>query len=688
MGLGLFDQTKLHASVANPAVSDETIAQFEYWFQKQNIGQDYTTSSFERLKDLLGTETQQLHQELSGPLNLKDDHKWLKKKLAFSQELVEAFAKEQTEQQKQQLFYRAKTIIYMLHAEEALDKAETKRASIQRFDPKVILRTIRAFMSRKSMMTVDIPHSLTGPVSSYQLNKEARFLNQSIIPVNILEVAASDVPDDHPLFRPLNSYQPQDYLWPAFEKAIEEQTTLLLKKKFPIFQEQPFRLKEANRLVFFDGIKNSQTSAKINTKDVFGHTWKLKWSDEIHAEAIANRLYYNLGTTYVDQVYLPPLGRKGTIMVLSDPKENTDNKIAKDCFPQNQKEFVDCLLKSRFHYNMKPFIDEEGYLSEDNIESFLLSLPLIVRASVKKEQLIGRYFITFKEVLAEFKPQEKLVTPGGPYSFTRFGAEYDRGVRGLLLFNSWINGGDTKEANNKGYLISPKLLPFSKGDAPVFVAAQHDMGKSLAGILESGNPNNLKENDFIFQKKGEIRFDYLLLDTPRAWHKTTYADLLWMAQRIIPLTKSVFEQMVAETQWPDFQQQAMVYKLQKRRNRLAEIFHLEHLLPANEQKILAPSMKLSVKDPLTRSLLAIRYGLKPEQLEDVYQQYNGPGLKEDHILKEGRIQSCQNSPLIRALHVHRHPMGLDRRRTRYAFINNLRPDQKPCGGILDTELFH
>ncbi|MBF0300582.1 MAG: hypothetical protein HQK51_17850 [Oligoflexia bacterium] len=364
---------------------------------------------------------------------------------------------------------------------------------------------------------------------------------------------------------------------------------------------------------------------------------------------------------------------------------NTSHTI---CNPITPDDLVNCLYYTRTkgnRFNIRPYIHESGIINKDNIQKILAFLPIEASASARfqQEDLIGRYYVTLKEALLEINPD--IIERGGPVSESSFSAEDDRVYRGFLLFNSWINNSDVRGSNSKSYL----LKDFSEDTENTingwnYVEEQSDIGKSLSGVFSSGNPNRLQiGHDFLFTDSRHLHFKYFTLQIPKAWFRTTYADLLWMGKKIVKITKEDLQEILAYTHWPQFYQDAMIYKIQMRRNLLAQYLGISDLININERNVTAPSLSIPLCNEQSLADTATNMQLPFELLKKTYNESilvknakREGKCYEDSVLINGRVNDSSRSILVRLLRQYRHPSGLDRRISRYPFLNRLNPQNR------------
>ena len=135
-----------------------------------------------------------------------------------------------------------------------------------------------------------------------------------------------------------------------------------------------------------------------------------------------------------------------------------------------------------------------------------------------------------------------------------------------------------------------------------------------------------------------------------------------MAHKLVQLSRADIEEVVAHTLWPDFMREALTYKLIARRNRIAELFHLE--VPGSAE--VAPDFEVALADEGDRRAAAKRYNIEPAWIE---QAMRDAALLDqefrDRLVVAGQVSDCENTVLIGILQRHLHPSGLADRVKRF-----------------------
>ena len=190
---------------------------------------------------------------------------------------------------------------------------------------------------------------------------------------------------------------------------------------------------------------------------------------------------------------------------------------------------------------------------------------------------------------------------------------------------------------------------------------------SLGGILAYGKINQMKVGKafaHVAEKPSpRIFFRQHTFYHPKAWRDATYADGLWMARKLMTLSRADVEDVVAQTLWPDFMQAALTYKLMTRRNDIARLFHLE--VPTGDV-VAAPHVEIPLATEEDRRAAAERYGLDPAWIEDAMRE---AGLLDrnyhDLLVDAGQVSDCEDTVLLGILQRHLHPSGLPERVKRF-----------------------
>ena len=153
-----------------------------------------------------------------------------------------------------------------------------------------------------------------------------------------------------------------------------------------------------------------------------------------------------------------------------------------------------------------------------------------------------------------------------------------------------------------------------------------------------------------------------------------------MARKIVKLTKEDFKKAVSKTHWPEFMQKTFVYKLMKRRNRIAKLFLLntpDEILPEDNPRTrlvisesnllqtfsdfgIASSVNASYKDPILR----LNKYFESKGKRRRFFPAQGHVHIEYLVTKKGELMDCDRTLLMDALERTRHPSGLQKRVSR------------------------
>lgn len=339
-----------------------------------------------------------------------------------------------------------------------------------------------------------------------------------------------------------------------------------------------FDFSYAQRIMFFDEIKDSASSPKINAKDRYGLKWKVKWGDEVHSDIVATRLAMDLGATYCDLKFYSGPGE--TILILPREKE----------MPETQSDLAEMLKKSSYGFHLNRYVVDSPCIKSP--EGKIIGTGKVDEAMLERESLDRKYlgcnFLAFKECqLTLDNPALKRL---GGVDLNRTSAVNDRVARSLLVFSAWIANPDVKEDNTRsGLLWNQKSEKFD-----LHVEFVSDMGASFAGPFSAGCLSTLPEK--MVSKVFNVRmFKTHPVFLPDSWKHCTWSDARWMARRIGQLGREDLERAFSESGWPDFSQKLGVEKMLSRRNDLIKAFNLEEeglsLIPCD------PSITIRIKTP-------------------------------------------------------------------------------------------
>jgi len=462
--------------------------------------------------------------------------------------------------------------------------------------------------------------------------------------------------------------------WKALEARIESRVTESL--------QAPYSLDRARRVLVFERIRSEASSPKIETRDLYGQEWKVKWGEEVQTEPLANHLYVELGGKFEDLVYANQGGLRDLVLVLNEP-DHDDSHC--NHIPTLEK-LRSCLLRSTYKFDVSAHVVGHSVITEEILQQEpFASLP------ADKTGLLGRGFVTFNESLVEFQTGAGEFQRLGAAPMSSGGALDDRVKRGLAVLSYWIQNKDVKDDNNRGVIDRR---------SSTYVEYMHDMGASLGDLKISGNPNLLKVGEaYVRRRGGKVKFTANMLYVPKVFGHVTYADAAWMARKIGKLSREQILAAVAATQWPDFQQEVMASRLIARRNAIVRMFDAGPLLSYEA----APRV-IALSTPADRLAAVTRYQLsiatqgddgKAVALLEQSMQSCGISIADGQarfadkvdlweIQRKGQsaeavlaTNDCEKSVIVALLERTLHPAGLARRVSR-------RSDDKPLEACQPT----
>ncbi len=548
------------------------------------------------------------------------------------------------------------------------------------------MRVVRQFVDRAHLNGVHYldQNSRKRPVGKLRAKNQAknlvspdapdRFLTQSeLAKLSHAEVAELDVAPTNPMWhtrqvmetkRPDTWKQIED--WLSKEVTDELLDSKKFKKKHPDFK---YDLTQARRVLFWDDVKSTATSPKIDTTDAFGKEWKLKWGEESMLEPITNRLRLKLGAKFADLTY-NNVGGTSHLLILPSKleKEMNPDKV----MPLSVDEFIDAMAESKYEFNARPFILASGIITEANADEILKNLPDEAPKKRKAKNLTGQVWIKFRESMVEVK--HDAFEMGGPISIHGDFTHYDRAMRQCMLFGLWLEHVDIKEDNHRAMWIKD----FDGFDGRQYFEFFHDPGSSLGGQRNSGEVNQLKfENQtggFLWVSPGGnvVLSSSFQLYRPGIWDNIEFADYLAAAKHLVRLTKEDIGEAVDASYAPDFYKECMTWRLTKRRDTTAEIFGLP--LPDSGAGP-APNISVPLTSRSDRRAAAARYHIPLSEIEDdlvrtgylLEAKRSGDTITPftDVIVKDGTIQAYHETVLTGIVKDHRHPAGFVGRMNRW-----------------------
>jgi hypothetical protein len=522
------------------------------------------------------------------------------------------------------------------------------------------------------------------PVGRFNSGKEAANLivsesedrfatNQEIAKRSHAEVSALDVSPEDPMW---NTHAKMESghvdTWSKIEQWIEQKVSedLLDSKKFrkdhPAFH---YDLDFARRVLFWDDVKTSATSPKIETVDALGQKWKLKWGEEATVEPVSNRLRLMLGAKFSDLTYTSIDGDSHLLILPSalEKSMNPDKEM-----PLTRAEFVRTMKESRYEFNIEPFLLSSGKITEENADEVLAGLPDEALKRYRKKKLIGRVWIRFRESMVE--GQHEVITSGGPVSTHSLAVQRDRSMRQSMIMSFLLSQTDVKEDNFRSAWIED----FDGRKGPQYFEYFHDPGSSLGGARRAGEVNRMgckfgtAEFLWFFPGGNVVTSDAFSFYRPGQFDQVTFADQRSGARHIARLSSADIRTAVAASEMPDFYQEALVWRLLKRRDLIAKIYDLP-LPDARGGK--APETEIVLTTRADRIAAASRYRIPLVEIEkDLVRtgfltEANRAGKTSepfvDRIVVAGEIQPYNDTVIPGILREFRYPSGFVDRITRF-----------------------
>ena len=656
------------------------------FFAKHRIGTTMTEESYNNLMYFLKDDIDRLNEEIEHAKQYKDlmspDEKELysnnKVKVAFYKRAMKALEKNEGESSnlthKIRAYYLAKRMVYSMLANDYKVGNKTKvEEAIELVFDKVLDTGVKVLRRFDTILPYVSPASRHEPIGLLQAEKEAIFLENPNLPdlfmtreemakLSYDEVSDLDISRNHPAWNTEKDRVMNSNPWEDLERWTESGVREILKEKLGDLAAAEFSLEKSKKVLFFDKIKTTATSPKVNTKDAFGNKWKLKWGNEIQIEPVNNRLYMKLGAKYADLVYANKPGKAGTLLILGDPSKDEDcrSNIA------SYNTLKSCLLTSKYKFDIDPYTLRRGVITQRDIDNYnegILDQTILTNLAKNRKQkyevegLLGRTYVTFHESMVEFKNKD-LVLSGGPVAGSSTGSNHDRVGRGLVVLNIWIYNIDAKDDNSRNAIL---FTPSNGKKAKSYVEYQHDLGSSMGGIGKTGEVNGLSDSKFLNIYFGNIIFNDFLLYRPEAWTKSTFADSLWMAKKLVTVKQSDLEEVFSHTNWPDFLQKAFVRKMQARRNRIAQVYGIFDRIPQGEKELPRLDIKVPLGTSALRKVAAKKYNINLYELESFMREHKLPSGYVDKVVVKNKLVRCNNSVIINLLERGPNPSGIERR---------------------------
>lgn len=641
------------SSVAQARLEEKP--KFDQQLEELGISRQYSESGYMALIDRLGERSEEL-------LALNDPD--AEELTAYLKDLADTLEQTSDPLQMTVEYNRARQLLYSVETELLGDRSHSFGERVR-----IALKLFSQFNTRLPHLN---PQQQQSPMKASAAKKEAwRLVDtktgkiyadpESLAGLTPAQVAKLDIlPSDAMLFdaatiRSRRLQSPIGSLFEVFEREMEQEVSQFLGR--------PYSLEAARQLVFFDGIRESATSAKANVRDVYGMRWKAKWGEEVHTEPLVNRLYMEVGGKFTDLVYGSNAGPSETVFVLA--KKDAQSVDPSDCQRiATVSKLISCFQTSKYEFDIRPYIARSGTVNEYDL-SVRTGLP-------NGSPELDREYVVFKEVSLEFTPPKKLFDRIGAAAMSTEAALQDRSRRGLAVFSSWIRNRDAKDANNKG-LITDR-------DSSTYIEYMHDLGSSIAGFRSTGSLNSFGYgNRFLRVRNNQVIYRGLVLYQPKSFLAATWADQKWMADRILEVPAQALIAAAQSVPWPAFMQRIYAFRLMKRQEDLAKVFAPETQILALDPQRLALTYNPGSTDQELANL-ASELGI---QGLEVALEGHAPTLathrlrseaqrlgvkKPQHIVRikngEPIIESCRDSAVIYFLQMEVYPSGLSKRTKR------------------------
>ena len=124
-------------------------------------------------------------------------------------------------------------------------------------------------------------------------------------------------------------------------------------------------------------------------------------------------------------------------------------------------------------------------------------------------------------------------------------------------------------------------------------------------------------------------------------------------------------------------QDLLLYRLVGRRDKLAEVFGIEDLLPSSETQTKAPTIRYSLETREDREIAASDLGLAVQVIEDRLRESGlmdekGHSNHIDTLALKGKLRPCRKTVLLGLLEKTLYPTGLTRRVNRFRHFKRLK----------------
>ncbi len=461
------------------------------------------------------------------------------------------------------------------------------------------------------------------------------------------EVSRVDISPDHPNWYDRESWKDiRPRALDHFEDIIEDGITRSLREQG---STSDYELEQAQKVLFLDYIFHAATTPKGQVQDAFGGLWKIKWGPEASIASVTTRLYLLAGARMTNVILTNGTGPAAMTLVLADPEEAATQKPSpKLAYPTTVDELVSA-IQGFYEFDLRPYLHSQGTITAANVDSVLRNLPEGAKPEFRKNQLIGRTWVAFKESSIELNT-DGFIRHGDGLRLSDPLAVHDRVARASFLFDMWVGNRDVKDANSDTYFLMDR-----PGEVYAYREGRSDQGMTLGSLTAPGDINKFDTGRKFARRGlfGNLRFHQSIIFEPEAYKAITWADGKWMARHLADISDDDIRRAVSASAWPDFAQEALAYRLLDRRDRIAKLFGID---PGPE--IPAPSMAIALGTPGQIRAAEERYGLPPGSLAD---ELAGVKVDPDYtevVLEDGIITSGLDSALVRALTRHAYPSGL------------------------------
>ncbi|MEM1440718.1 MAG: hypothetical protein AAGF67_00145 [Verrucomicrobiota bacterium] len=486
------------------------------------------------------------------------------------------------------------------------------------------------------------------------------------------EVSRLDISPTNPMWHTHAVMACRPNTWHHIESWVEAEVSKELLDKKSFREDYPdfhYSLHAAQRVLFWDDIKVTATSPKVDVLDAFDQEWKLKWGEESVIEPVANRLRLLAGSRFSDLTYAN-VGGGSHLLIL--PSALQKDMYPDKVMPLTQSDFVREMKESRYDFNAEPFILSSGVITEDNKDVILSSLPEEALKPFRKKRLVGRTWIRFRESMVEAK--HDVVNSGGPITTNSDVASQDRALRQSMVAAFWMADVDVKEDNHRA--VWTRNFAGRSGDQ--YLEYFHDPGSSLGGARRSGEVNRLNyrygTGDFLWLGPLEMSLysDSFQIYRPGAWDHVTFADQLSGVRHLARITKAEICKAMSYSYMPDFYQESLAWRLIKRRDLLAKMYDVPlRDGPAGE----APTIEVPLTTRADRKAAASRYRIPLSEIENdlVRTGYLDPKNRSsdttepflDVLAKKATIQPYHETVLSGIIRDYQNPSGFIERMNRF-----------------------